>query len=59
MKNEYDLDILELNETYDRAEKLFLYKATLLEDFLMKYEQENDIQYIDYVLTKKILEILE
>ena len=59
MENEYDLDMLELKDCYKRAEKLFLYKGTLLEEFLMKYEQENDTQYIDYVLTKKILEILK
>lgn len=59
MENEYDLDMLELKDCYDRAEKLFLYKGTLLEEFLMKYDRDSDIQYIDYVLTKKILEILK
>ena len=56
MKN-YDLYLIELEDYYERLEKLFLFKKELLEGYYSNYGLESDIPYIDNLLTKKILEM--
>ena len=57
MKN-YDLYLIELEDYYERLEKLFLFKRKLLEEeYFGNYGLESDIPYIDNILTKKILEM--
>ena len=56
MKN-YDLYLIELEDYYERLEKLFLFKKELLEEYYSNYGLESDIPYIDNLLTKKILEM--
>ena len=55
MKN-YDLYLIELEDYYERLEKLFLFKRKLLEEYFGKYGLESDIPYIDNLLMNKILE---
>lgn len=56
MKN-YDLYLIEFEDYYERLEKLFLLKRKLLEEYFGNYGLESDVQYIDNMLTKKILEL--
>ena len=56
MKN-YDLYLIELEDYYERLEKLFLFKRKLFEGYYGNYGLESDIPYIDNLLTKKILEM--
>ena len=56
MKDEYDLDLIELGDYYNDLVKLFLYKNALLEDFINK-DCDSDIEYVNYLLTKKILQM--
>lgn len=56
MKN-YDLYLIELEDYYERLEKLFLFKKELLDAYFGNYGLESDIPYIDNLLTKKILEV--
>ena len=56
MKN-YDLYLIELEDYYERLEKLFLFKRKLLEEYFGKYGLESDIPYIDNLLMNKILEM--
>ena len=58
MKN-YDLYFSELEEYYREIENLFLFKESLLEEYLMKFDNESDISVIDYILTTKIVEMVE
>ena len=58
MKTNYDLYYLALEDHYKELEKLFLFKKELLEEYNSNYELENDIPYMDYLLTKKILEMV-
>ena len=58
MKTNYDLYYIALEEYYKELEKLFLFKKELLEEYISNYELENDIPYMDYLLTKKILEMV-
>ncbi len=58
MKDEYDLDLIELGDYYNKLVKLFLYKNALLEDFINKdCDNDSDIEYVNYLLTKKILQM--
>lgn len=56
MKN-YDLYLIELEDYYERLEKLFLFKRKLLEEYYGNYGLESDIPYIDNLLMNKILEM--
>ena len=58
MKN-YDLYFSELEEFYREIESLFLFKESLLEEYLMKCDNESDISVMDYILTKKIVRMME
>ena len=58
MKTNYDLYYIALEDHYKELEKLFLFKKELLEEYNGNYELENDIPYMDYLLTKKILEMV-
>ena len=56
MKN-YDLYLIELEDYYERLEKLFLFKRKLLEEYFGNYGLESDIPQIDNLLMNKILEM--
>ena len=55
MNNEFD--IKELENYYREIEKLFLLKKALLEEYVMKYDNDDDIEFINFILTRKIIEI--
>ena len=55
MNNEFD--IKELENYYRKIEKLFLLKKALLEEYVMKYDNDDDIEFINFILTRKIIEI--
>ena len=55
MNNEFD--IKELENYYREIEKLFLLKKAFLEEYVMKYDNDGDIEFINFILTRKIIEI--
>lgn len=55
MNNEFD--IKELENYYREIEKLFLLKKALLEEYVMKYDNDDDIEFMNFMLTRKIIEI--
>ena len=57
MNNEFD--IKELENYYRKIEKLFLLKKALLEEYVMKYDNDDDIEFINFILTRKIIEIYQ
>lgn len=57
MNNEFD--IKELENYYREIEKLFLLKKALLEEYVMKYDNDDDIEFINFILTRKIIEIYQ
>ena len=57
MNNEFD--IKELENYYRKIEKLFLLKKALLEEYVMKYDNDVDIEFINFILTRKIIEIYQ
>ena len=57
MNNEFD--IKELENYYRKIEKLFLLKKALLEEYVMKYDNDDDIEIINFILTRKIIEIYQ
>ena len=52
-------DIKELENYYRKIEKLFLLKKALLEEYVMKYDNDDDIEFINFILTRKIIEIYQ
>ena len=60
MKNEYDLNMVELESYYKELITLFEYKRYLIEKFVMENDCANsDINLIDYLLTKKLIEMMK
>jgi hypothetical protein len=57
MNNEFD--IKEVENYYREIEKLFLLKKALLEEYVMKYDNDDDIEFINFILTRKIIEIYQ
>ena len=57
MNNEFD--IKELENYYREIEKLFLLKKALLEEYVMKYDNDDDIEFINFILTRKTIEIYQ
>ena len=57
MNNEFD--IKELENYYREIEKLFLLKKALLEEYVMKYDNDDDIEFMNFILTRKIIEIYQ
>ena len=57
MNNEFD--IKELENYYREIEKFFLLKKVLLEEYIMKYDNDDDIEFINFILTRKIIEIYQ
>jgi len=57
MNNEFD--IKELENYYRKIEKLFLLKKVLLEEYVMKYDNDDNIEFINFILTRKIIEIYQ
>lgn len=54
----YDLDLIELEEYYNRIKKLFNRKNEMVNDFYNNYDYDSSL-YIDFILTNKICEILK
>ena len=59
MNGEYWVNKEELKSFYDEIEDLFLYKRSLVENYLMRYDNEGDIEVIDYLLTNKIISMIK
>ena len=57
-KIDYDLDLIELEETYNRFCKLVYKKNELKEDANMRFGYDESI-YVDWLLTNKIEQILK
>ena len=55
----HEFDIKELENYYREIEKLFLLKKALLEEYVMKYDNDDDIEFINFILTRKIIEIYQ
>lgn len=57
-QEEYDLDVIELTEFYNKICKLFELKSKFVDDFYEKSNYEES-QFIDYLLVRKIEDILK
>ena len=57
MDNLYELDLIELKSYYEGLEKVFQLKRNLLEKYIMEYDNYGDVEYLDYLMTRKILEM--
>jgi len=57
MNNLYELDLTELKSYYEELELLFQYKRKLIDNYLMEYDNDNDVEYLDYLMTRKIIEM--
>ncbi|WP_294557954.1 hypothetical protein [uncultured Mailhella sp.] len=55
---EYDLDVIELNEFYQKVCRLFDEKNKLVKEFYDSYTYEESV-YLDYLMTRKIEDILK
>ena len=55
---EYDLDVIELSEFYQKICRLFDVKNSLVNEFYESHNYEESV-YLDYLLTRKIEDILK
>ena len=57
MDNLYELDLIELKSYYEGLEKVFQLKRNLLEKYIIEYDNDGDVEYLDYLMTRKIAEM--
>lgn len=57
MNNLYELDLIEIKSYYDELEILFQFKRNLLENYMMEFDNDGDVEFLDYLMTRKIIEM--
>ena len=58
LQEEYDLDVVELTEFYNKICKLFELKSKFVDDFYKNYSYDES-SFINYLLLRKIEDILK
>lgn len=57
-KIDYDLDLVELEDCYNRIKKLYRRKDEMVNEFYSEYDYDSSL-FVDFILTNKICEILK
>lgn len=57
MNNLYELDLIEIKSYYDELEMLFQFKRNLLEKYMMENDNDGDVEYLNYLMIRKIIEM--
>lgn len=57
-KIDYDLDLIELEDCYNRIKKLYRRKDEMVNEFYSEYDYDSSL-FVDFILTNKICEMLK